>query len=262
MPPATRIQLCRRLRIEWDGEHLESALPGNQGRLLFAYLVLHRDRPVRRDELLEVLWSGETAPSSADALLSAPLSRLRKALGPGRLEGRGELALALPATAWVDWEAAFGGLREAHAAVEDGRWQAALDAARAALEIAEGGLLPGLQARWVDEKRAELADLRLELLEVVAAGGARLGGAELPRAEQAARAAVEAAPFRESARAALIEVLRERGNIADALRAFEDARTLLREELGATPGPLLLRAHQQLLRAEPAPARSRGCRTA
>jgi DNA-binding SARP family transcriptional activator len=250
----TRIQLCRRLQIEWEGER--PALPGNQGRLLFAYLVLHRARPVRRDELLEVLWSGEGAPASPEAVLSAPLSRLRKALGPGRLEGRGELVLALPADAWIDWEVAFDGLREAHAAVSEGRWRAAWEAARGALTIADGGLLPGLEARWIDVKRAELAELRVELLEVVATAGARLGGPELPHAEQAARAAVDAAPFRESARAALIEVLRARGNVADALRAFEDARTLLREELGATPGPLLQRLHHELLRAEPAPVPS------
>ena len=125
-------------------------------------------------------------------------------------------------------------MREAHAAVEQERWREGIDAARAALEIADGGLLPGLEADWIDAKRAELADLRVELLELVAACGMRLGGGELLRAEQAARAAVEAAPFRESARAALIEVLRERGNVADALRAFEDARTLLRDELGVS----------------------------
>ena len=156
MTPATRIRLCRRLEVEWEGERLEAALPGNQGRLLFAYLVLHRDRPVRRDELLEVLWSGESAPQSADAVLSAPLSRLRKALGPGRLNGRGELSLALPPATWVDWEAAFIGVREAHAAVAAERWPDAWIAASAALEIADGGLLPGLEARWIDEKRSEL----------------------------------------------------------------------------------------------------------
>ena len=45
------------------------------------------------------------------------------------------------------------------------------NAARAALEIADGGLLPGLEADWIDAKRAELSDLRLELLELVAACG-------------------------------------------------------------------------------------------
>ena len=136
-----------------------------------------------------------------------------------------------------------------------GRWQAAWDAARARRwRSPRAACCRALRRAGSTRSAPSSADLRLELLEVVAASGVRLGGAELPHAEQAARAAVEAAPFRESARAALIEVLRARGNVADALRAFEDARTLLREELGATPGPLLLRLHQQLLRAEPAAA--------
>src|SRR3954470_21490004 len=103
---ATRVQLCGRLRVEIDGRSVESALPGRQGRLLLAYLILNRDRPVRRDELIEALWAGESQPSAGDALLRPPLSRLRKALGPGRIEGRGELALVLPEGAEVDWETA------------------------------------------------------------------------------------------------------------------------------------------------------------
>jgi len=34
------------------GEQREAAFRGRQGRLLFAYLALHRGRPVRRDELV------------------------------------------------------------------------------------------------------------------------------------------------------------------------------------------------------------------
>src|SRR3954466_11491935 len=61
--PRTRIELCGRLLVEIDGEGLHEALPGRQGRLLFAYLVLNRDRPVRRDELVDALWSGNGTPS-------------------------------------------------------------------------------------------------------------------------------------------------------------------------------------------------------
>src|SRR3954462_1372315 len=85
--PRTRIELCGRLLVEIDGEGLQEALPGRQGKLLFASLVLNRARPVRRDELVEALWSENGQPESADALLRPPLSRLRKALGPGRLRG-------------------------------------------------------------------------------------------------------------------------------------------------------------------------------
>src|SRR3954453_2019707 len=108
---ATRIQLCGRLMVELQGRRLEDTLRGRQGRLLFAYLALHRERPVRRDELAEALWSGKGTPPANEPLLAPPLSRLRKALGPGVLEGRSELQLILPRDAWIDWEVARRELR-------------------------------------------------------------------------------------------------------------------------------------------------------
>ena len=237
--------------MELSGRRLEDSLRGRQGRLLFAYLALNRDRPVRRDELAEALWSGKGAPPAYESLLAPPLSRLRKALGPGVLEGRSELQLILPLDAWIDWEVAPRELRRAGAASDP---QEAWDAARIALEIADGGLLPGLEAPWIVSRRAELADLRVETLETLAAAGARLGGAAHPEAEQAARAAVQAQPYRESARAVLMEVLRERGNVNEALRVYEEIRVLLREELGSSPGATLVALHEQLLRDDPAGA--------
>jgi len=237
--------------VELQGRRLEDSLRGRQGRLLFAYLALNRDRPVRRDELAEALWSGKGAPPAYESLLAPPLSRLRKALGPGVLEGRSELQLILPLDAWIDWEVAPRELRRARAASDP---QEAWDAARIALEIADGGLLPGLEAPWIDSRRAELADLRVETLETLAAAGVRLGGAAHPEAERAARAAVQAQPYRESARAVLMEVLRARGNVNEALRVYEEIRVLLREELGSSPGATLVALHEQLLRDDPANA--------
>ena len=158
---ATRIQLCGRLIVELQGRRLEDSLRGRQGRLLFSYLALHRDRPVRRDELAEALWSGKGAPPAYESLLAPPLSRLRKALGPGVLEGRSELHLVLPDDAWIDWEVAPERIKAARAALDNGGAQHAWEAAREADEIAERGLLPGLEAPWIDSRRSELADLRV-----------------------------------------------------------------------------------------------------
>ena len=252
---SARIHLCGRLVVEWDGERLERDLPGRQGRLLFAYLVLSRDRPVRRDELVEALWSEEGPPPTGDSLLAPPLSRLRKAIGASRLEGRGELSLALPPDTWIDWEAAHRGLVEARAAVQRGDWRAAWEPAREAVAIAEGGLLPGLEALWIDERRRELSDLRVEALETMAAVGVGIRGpSELAAAEAAARSAIDSAPFRESARAALMEVLRARGNVAEALMVYDELRRLLMDELGTTPGPALVALHERLLTADEEPA--------
>jgi DNA-binding SARP family transcriptional activator len=251
-----RVHLCGRLRVEWDGAQLEEALPGRQGRLLFTYLTLHRERLVRRDELVEALWSEEGPPPGGDALLRPPLSRLRRALGPDRLEGRAELALNFPEDTWVDREAVGEGLQLSRAANATGDAQASWERAREALAIAELGLLPGLEVGWLEPFRSELEEQRVELLEAVALAGAQLGEGELHEAEAAARRAIEASPFRESARVALLEVLRRRGNTAEALVAFEEFRTLLREELGSTPGPELRALHEQLLSAEPAAGRA------
>jgi tetratricopeptide (TPR) repeat protein len=97
--------------------------------------------------------------------------------------------------------------------------------------------------------------VRLRALEALAAAGLRQGGRELGAAEQAARAAIAAAPFRESAHRLLMEIHEAAGNPAEALRAFEELRTLLRDELGTAPGAAALAVHERLLRGEsPAPA--------
>ncbi|HMT05787.1 MAG TPA: AAA family ATPase [Solirubrobacterales bacterium] len=244
-----RITLCGRLTVAWDGEELGESLPGRQGRLLFAYLALNRSRPVRRDELVEALWADEGLPSGGESLLAPPLSRLRKALGPGRLEGRSELSLTLGDDAWIDWDAAHTGIEGARRSEDAGEHREAFETATEAERILSGGLLPGLEAGWIDEYRNELDDLRLQALELIARSGSQLGEAERARGERAARVAVDAAPFRESARTALIGVMEAQGNVAEALRAYEEFRLLLRDELGTFPAPELNAVHDRLLKA-------------
>jgi DNA-binding SARP family transcriptional activator len=240
-----RIHLCGELRVELAGERREAQLRGRQGRLAFAYLVLHRGRPVRRDELIEALWAHEGAPPS-DTALAPVLSRLRRAVEPAVLEGRETLRLVFPEPVWVDVEAVAELVGSARADADS-------DTALEAAALAEPGLLPDLDAPWLSGPRNDLEELRVEALELVANAGLRRGGDALPTAERAARAAIAAAPFRESTRAALILVLIQRGNIAEAIRAYDELRVLLREELGTVPGPELVALHERLLAPPPAP---------
>jgi len=46
----------------------------------------------------------------------------------------------------------------------------------------------------------------------------------------------------------LMEILVARGNGAEALRVYDELRTRLRDELGATPAPELRELQAQLLR--------------
>ena len=99
----TRVQVCGRIALTWHGERVEAQLPARQGRLLFAYLVVHRARAIRRDELIDALW-GDGAPAAAEGALRALLSRLRRVLGAEALPSGDQPALVLPDDAFVDLE--------------------------------------------------------------------------------------------------------------------------------------------------------------
>ncbi len=152
-----RIQLCGELRVEFAGEPREAALRGRQGRLLLAYLVLHRARPVRRDELVEALWSHDGAPPS-DTALAPVLSRLRRAVEPAAIDGRDRLQLVFEEPVWIDVEAVAELVATARTADPAGAVAAASEAAA----LAAPGLLPGFDAPWLTGPRTELEELRAE----------------------------------------------------------------------------------------------------
>jgi DNA-binding SARP family transcriptional activator len=243
----TRIQLCGRLSIELDGVELAGALRGKQVPLLLAYLVLTRDHPVGREELIGALWP-DHAPRSQDAALRTLLSRLRSVLGPSVLVGRDELVLELPEPAWVDIEAASVHVERADQTLQAGDPRGAWALAQVPLNIASRGLLPRVQAAWLDGRRRELADVRLRALEVIGRAGLAMGGTQLGSVQRAARALISAEPYRESGYVLLMQSLEMQGNVAEALRVFDQLRTLLRDELGTAPSPDAIAAHEALLR--------------
>jgi DNA-binding SARP family transcriptional activator/tetratricopeptide (TPR) repeat protein len=243
---STRVQLCGRLSVEIDGVHIEDRLRGRQVRLLLAYMVLNRTRAIGREELVEALWPRE-APVSKDAALRTLLSRLRAAVGGDALTGRDELALALPEPAWIDLEAAAAELQRANDALGRGDARGAWALAQVPLNIAGRGLLPGHQASWLEPPRRELEETRLAALEVIGAAGLRMGTAQLGSVERSARALIETEPYRESGYVMLMGALAMRGNVAEGLRVFESLRSLLRDELGTSPSPEALAAHERLL---------------
>src|SRR5919201_3589094 len=72
-----KVFLTGRVAAEANGRVLdESRFPGRQGRLLFAYLVAARSRPVPRDELADAIW-GETPPATWEKALAVIVSKLR-----------------------------------------------------------------------------------------------------------------------------------------------------------------------------------------
>jgi len=243
---STRIQLCGRLRVDIDGHHVTPALRGRQGRVLLAYLVLNRGRAVSRDELMDAVWPN-SPPANPGAALRTQLSRLRSALGTDALAGRDTVELRLEPDAWIDVEVAEHAVEVAYEGISTLDWREAWGHANVALNIAGRPFLAGFEAPWVIDVRRELQEVELRAREAIAKAGIGIGGAELARAERSARDVVRAAPFRESGYLSLMQALVASGNRAEALRTYDQLRTLLTDELGTSPGAEVQQLHRELL---------------
>ena len=213
---------------------------------MLAYLASKRGRPVTRDELIDLLWPSEP-PALPEEVLGSLLSKLRRALGAGVIDGRHDLALVLPEGARVDVEIAVDAIERAEAALAASDPRLAFAQAQIACKLTEGGFLPGYDNPWVVERRREVEELRLRALGCVAEAGLALGGAELGSGERAARELISDAPLSELGYRLLIEILAERGDLAAALRTYDSLRVQLRDELGIAPGPAIRALHERLL---------------
>ena len=226
---------------------LAGALPQRALRLMKECGLEHRDeRAVTRDELVDALWP-YTAPAAAPSALTVLVSKVRAALSAQMLSGRNELRLNLPPGARIDVEDALAAVHEAQSANALRDWRRAWGPALRAQFIARRRLLPEHDTPWLDQWRQRLDDVHDRALEAYAASCLGIGGTELPGAERAARNLLERSPMRETGYALLMDALAAQGNVAEAMRIYDRARTTLDQELGITPGRAIQQAHARLL---------------
>jgi hypothetical protein len=104
-----RIYLTGTVCLEYGGMVVdERQLPAWQGRLVLAYLIGERSRPVTRDELGGAIWS-DSLPTAWESALSALVSKLRHLLQSlglpatvALISGRsGRYQMQLPSNTWT-----------------------------------------------------------------------------------------------------------------------------------------------------------------
>jgi DNA-binding SARP family transcriptional activator len=238
-----RIYICGRLAVE-HGETVlyERDFPARQGRRLWAYLVVHRRKPVGRETLADAVW-GDAIPDAWDVALNALISRLRSTLRPltalepaFSVQGQiGRYTLTLPTDAFVDLERARTALHTAETVLRQGNSHLASSEARVAMEIAARGFLAGEEAPWIEGQRRSLADLHVHALECTIEAELRRGHAAL--AEREAEHLVTLDPLRESGYRLWMRSLAASGNAAQACRVMDACRKILHEQAGMTPSP-------------------------
>ncbi len=239
-------------------------LGGPMALRLLAALLVDAPRAVERDTLIERLW-GDEPPATATTALQVHVSRLRRALEPGN---RGGASVVLRTTddgyglaierAQIDAEHFESLVREAEdlAGSEPERALGDVESARALWRGRAWGALA--DEVWTRGEVSRLEELRRRADELWADAQLALGRHDLI-VDSLARAVAEE-PLREHRWEQLMVALYRCGRQAEALRAFQDARRVLTDELGIEPSPSLRDLEQAVLMQDPdleAPPRAR-----
>jgi len=240
-----RVGLLGELEV-LDGRGRAVEVAGAKQRGLLAVLALQAGRVVPTEQLIDALW-GEEPPAAVRNGLQGLASKLRRTLGAAELVAmRGDgYALELPAEA-VDVHRFEQLVAAGRGAAADGD----LEAAAARFTEAEGLWRGDPLAEFAYDDFAAPAIARLSELRVAAVAerlnvelqlGRHLG--VVVELEEL----VAAHPLREQLRGLLMVALYRAGRQADALRVFQEGRTVLAEELGLEPGHELRHLESMIL---------------
>ncbi len=243
------------LEVEDAGRLL--ALGGTKQRALLALLLLHANKVVSRDTLIDELWAG-SPPESGRTALQVHISQLRRLLDPDAIRGDEELLVTRP-PGYV--------LRVGHESVDLGRFEELAAAGRAALASGNADeaheLLAGALELWRGRALADLEGLPFAQAEARRLEELRLGTLEerldadlalgrqpelIPELERL----VSQEPLRERLRGQLMLALYRSGRQAEALEVYRRARRDLADDLGLEPGEALQQLERAILNQDPA----------
>ena len=245
----SNFRILGELEVLQDGRPVDLGSP--RQRALLTRLIVSAGETVSTDCLVDDLWR-ENAPDKAKRTLQVYVSRLRKALGDdGVLLERSGLGYRL-ASEWGSVDAGrFESLAaEGHLALSSGDAESARSLLATALDLWRGPALADFpDDAFVREEAARLTEERISAEEALMWADLRLG--HHTSAVPGLNDLVVRHPFRETFREQLMLALYRSGRQAEALRAYQDARSCLVEELGLEPGSGLRTMENRILSQDP-----------
>ncbi|MBX6386094.1 MAG: winged helix-turn-helix domain-containing protein [Microbispora sp.] len=220
-----------------------------KARTLFQYLVSHRERPVLRETLYQVLWPGrEWSPNSSS--LKVAVHAIRRALGVGPagcahcglgVEHRDFGYVLRGDRVWVDIEDFEGKIDAGRAADRRGEVRVALSRYREAMELYRGDFLQGQCGDWVLEHREWHRSLALHALtRLLAAALDQDNAGDVLRWSVRL---IELEPYREETYRLLIDTCGRLGDRKAAKAWFDRCVSRLRGDLGVEPGLATVQAY-------------------
>ena len=237
-------RLLGSLEVEQGAKAVE--IGGQKQRAVLAILALNAGRVVSTDRLVDLLW-GEQPPKTAVTSLQNFISQLRKGLGANLVVTKSPgYLLNVPADE-VDVNRFERLLGEARSLEPESRGRKL----REALELWRGDPLADFSFEpFAESEIARLEELRSAALEDRIEADLE-GGASAELIGEL-EGLVRENPLRERLRGQLMLALYRSGRQAEALRAYQEARRALVDELGIEPSHALQQLHASILRQESA----------
>jgi class 3 adenylate cyclase/DNA-binding SARP family transcriptional activator len=225
------------------------AVRGGKQRALLALLLVHANRTLSIERIVDELW-GEAAPETAAKMVQIYVSQLRKLLPDACLHTRPPgYALELPQEQLdlIRFERLVAAGRDALA---EGETDSAAARLAEALALWRGPAL----AEFASEPFARLEGARLEELQLGALEErieADLACGRHAELVGELESLVLRHPLREGLRRQQMLALYRSGRQAEALASYRAARRLLTEELGLEPSPALRELQRRILDQDP-----------
>jgi SARP family transcriptional regulator, regulator of embCAB operon len=252
------IKILGNLEIIKDGRVSTPSPP--MVRRILALLAVRANRLVQVDSFVEELW-GEDPPKSAETTVRGYVYQLRKMLISEHLQEPGEellvteppgYLLRIPEDA-LDVHVFERLAAEGRRDLADGHPGRAADLLGRALTLWTGGALANVSlGRTLQPHVVRLEEQRLRALELRIQADLELGRHRDMIGEL--RSLVATHPLNEWFHGRLIEALTRSDRRCEALEAYQNVLTLLRDELGLDPSPDLQRLQYELLTTGRVPA--------
>jgi DNA-binding SARP family transcriptional activator len=242
-----QVRILGPFQLEEGGRHI--TIGGLRQRAVLASLALHANEVVPSEQLLVDLWGEDSPPSAANALQAA-ISRVRRALPPGRLitKAPGYLLRIFPEELDVSQFEQL--VSEGREALTTGDPAQAVRTLSQALSLWQGPALADFRYEpFAQADIARLEELHLTCLEERIEADLALGSASVLIAEL--RELVSEHPVRERLRGQLMLALYRDGRQTEALEVYREFRNVLQEELGLDTTPLLRKLEASILRHDP-----------
>ncbi len=252
--PSAALGVCclGRFRV-YQRDRLVEDWASRKGKLVFKYLVTHRERPISKEVLMDLFWP-DSSPDAARNNLNVAIYGLRQSLrqnspSESHILYQDDCYLINPdLDIWVDVEAFTEHLTRARE-LEDSAPSDAIREYHLAEALYTGDFLEEDRYEdWASAQRQQLKDAYLGLLERLSRHYYVLG--EYTTCVTQCRKVLAVDSCRESAHRWIMQCYAQQGQRYLAIRQYQECVDALRDELGVEPSDETVKLYDRILSGE------------